>query len=73
MIEGLFMIIQQLTIYIFLASSINCANPMSVKGCFNKHKIELSGQVQTSAPASAHFTICNGLRIEAARISQSKP
>jgi hypothetical protein len=41
----------------FLASSKNCAKPLSVKGCFNKPKIEGSGQVQTSAPASAHLII----------------
>ena len=55
--------------YIFFASSKNCANPISVKGCFNNPKIEVSGQVQTSAPNSAALMICNALRIEAASIS----
>lgn len=41
----------------FLASSKNLANPISVSGCFNNPKIESSGQVQTSAPASAHLII----------------
>ncbi len=43
--------------YIFLASSTNLAKPISVKGCFSKPKIESNGDVQTSAPAAAHFTI----------------
>ena len=55
-------------VYIFLASSKNFASPISVKGCFNNPKIESKGQVQTSAPASAAFTICKALRIEAAKI-----
>jgi hypothetical protein len=55
--------------YIFLASSKNLARPISVNGCFNKPRIESNGQVQTSAPASAHFTICRALRMEAANIS----
>ncbi len=54
--------------YIFLASSKNLASPISVSGCFNKPKIESNGQVQTSAPASAAFTICKALRIDAANI-----
>ena len=41
----------------FLASSRNLARPISVSGCLSKPRIESSGQVQTSAPASAHFTI----------------
>jgi len=41
----------------FFASSKNFARPISVSGCFNKPRIDSSGQVQTSAPASAHCTI----------------
>ena len=55
--------------FIFLASSKNLARPISVKGCFSNPKIDSSGQVQTLAPASAHFTICSALRMEAASIS----
>ena len=46
---------------------------MSVNGWFNNPKIELNGHVHTSAPASAAFTMCNGLRIEAAKISVENP
>ena len=59
--------------YIFLESSINLANPISVNGCFSKPKIESKGQVQTSAPASAQRMIWFGLRIDAAKICVSKP
>jgi len=41
----------------FFASSKNLARPISVRGCFNKPRMDSSGQVQTSAPASAHCTI----------------
>ena len=57
----------------FFASSKNLARPISVKGCFNNPNIESNGQVQTSAPASAHFTICKALRIDAASISVLNP
>ena len=57
----------------FFASSRKLANPISVYGCFNKPKIESSGQVQTSAPAAAHLMIWFGLRIEAASISVLYP
>ena len=53
----------------FFASSKNLANPISVKGCFNNPRIESSGHVQTSAPASAHLIMCKGLRMDAASIS----
>ncbi len=58
---------------IFFASSRNLAKPMSVRGCFSSPRIDSNGHVHTSAPASAHFTIWSGLRMEAARISVSKP
>ena len=59
--------------FAFLWSAKNFAKPMSVKGCLSNPKIEVRGQVQTSAPASAARTMCNGLRIEAAKISVAKP
>ena len=46
---------------------------MSVNGCLSNPKIESSGQVQISAPASAERTICKGFLIEAAKISVSNP
>src|ERR1700727_2657164 len=46
----------------FFASSRNFANPISVKGCFNNPRIDSKGEVTTSAPTSAHFTICSELR-----------
>ena len=52
-------------------SARNCANPMSVSGCFNKPKIALSGQVTTSAPFCAHCTMCKEVRTLAAKISVS--
>ena len=58
--------------FMLLASSKNFAKPMSVSGCFNNPKILSSGQVQTSAPTSAHLTICKALRMEAANISVLK-
>ena len=51
----------------------SAASPISVNGCLSRPSIESSGQVQTSAPASAHFTICSALRIDAARISVLYP
>lgn len=57
---------------LFLASSRNLARPISVSGCLSRPSIESNGQVQTSAPASAHFTMCKALRIEAASISVLK-
>lgn len=59
--------------YIFLASSRNLARPMSVRGCFSRPRMESSGQVHTSAPFSAHFTMCRGVRMEAASTSVLKP
>jgi uroporphyrin-III C-methyltransferase len=56
-----------------LASARNLARPMSVNGCFSKPMMDSRGEVTTSAPASAHLTICSGLRIEAANISVSYP
>src|SRR5690606_28581970 len=57
----------------FFASSVNLANPISVSGCLVKPRIDSRGQVQTLAPASAHFTMCNELRIEAASIWELIP
>ena len=59
--------------YIFLASSKNCASPISVNGCLSNPRIELNGHVQICAPASAARTICSGFLIEAASISVSNP
>ena len=54
-----------------VASDRNLASPISVRGCFSKPMIDSSGEVTTLAPASAHLTICKGLRMDAARISVS--
>src|SRR5689334_8021002 len=51
----------------FFASAKNFASPLSVNGCFKRSRIDESGHVATSAPASAHFTMCRELRIDAAR------
>lgn len=58
---------------VFLASSKNLARPISVSGCLSRPRMESSGQVHTSAPASAALMMWSALRIDAARISVLKP
>jgi len=52
-------------------SAKNVAKPLSVSGCFNKPAIAAKGAVITSAPNLAQLTMCNGPRIDAAKICVS--
>ena len=57
---------------IFLPSSTNFLRPTSVSGCFTSCCSTLHGTVHTSAPSSAAFTTCVGLRTDATSTSVSK-
>ncbi len=58
---------------ILAASRTNISTPLSVSGWLSNPRMDASGHVATSAPASRHCIICCVLRMDAARTCVASP